>query len=129
MLAVVGGASADGDAVPDGDLLGADEHVLGEESQDALTLATYGPAGSKTIYVGVGDRSTSLYRSTDGGNTWQAVSGQPTGQMPQHGVLCPPGGRPARVQAAGGAVAVGPGRGAWRSAVRLRRALWGSGTF
>jgi photosystem II stability/assembly factor-like uncharacterized protein len=48
---------------------------------------TYGKAGSGTIYVGVHDKSTSLYRSTDGGATWQAVSGQPTGQLPQHGVL------------------------------------------
>ncbi|MFG3224780.1 RICIN domain-containing protein [Kitasatospora sp. NPDC048194] len=52
-----------------------------------ISFVTYGPAGSNTIYVGVADRSTSLYRSTDGGNSWQAVPGQPTGQMPQHGVL------------------------------------------
>ncbi|MFF6948622.1 RICIN domain-containing protein [Streptomyces iakyrus] len=52
-----------------------------------ISFVTYGPAGSKTVYVGVGDKSTSLYRSTDGGSTWQAVSGQPTGQMPQHGVV------------------------------------------
>ncbi|WP_217210783.1 RICIN domain-containing protein [Streptomyces sp. AC550_RSS872] len=59
----------------------------GASSGAGISFVTYGPAGSKTIYVGVGDRSTSLYRSTDGGNSWQAVSGQPTGQMPQHGVL------------------------------------------
>ena len=47
---------------------------------------TYGPSGGKTIYVGVNDKSTSLYRSTDGGGTWRAVPGQPTGQLPQHGV-------------------------------------------
>ncbi|GEC07373.1 carbohydrate-binding protein [Streptomyces spinoverrucosus] len=52
-----------------------------------ISFVTYGPAGSKTIYVGVNDRSTSLYRSTDDGRTWQAVPGQPTGQLPQHGVL------------------------------------------
>ncbi|GHE39818.1 RICIN domain-containing protein [Streptomyces capitiformicae] len=59
----------------------------GASSGAGISFVTYGPAGSKTIYVGVNDRSTSLYRSTDGGGTWQAVSGQPTGQMPQHGVL------------------------------------------
>ncbi|RKT16639.1 ricin-type beta-trefoil lectin protein [Streptomyces sp. 1114.5] len=52
-----------------------------------ISFVTYGPAGSNTVYVGVADKSTSLYRSTDGGATWQAVSGQPTGYVPQHGVL------------------------------------------
>ncbi|MCX5296996.1 RICIN domain-containing protein [Streptomyces sp. NBC_00193] len=59
----------------------------GASSGGGISFVTYGPAGSKTVYVGVADRSTSLYRSTDGGSTWQAVSGQPAGQMPQHGVL------------------------------------------
>ncbi|MEV8531385.1 RICIN domain-containing protein [Streptomyces sp. NPDC051211] len=59
----------------------------GASSGAGIAFVTYGPAGSKTVYVGVADKSTSLYRSTDGGSTWQAVSGQPTGQMPQHGVL------------------------------------------
>ncbi|PBC78535.1 photosystem II stability/assembly factor-like uncharacterized protein [Streptomyces sp. TLI_235] len=59
----------------------------GASSGAGISFVTYGPAGRNTIYVGVNDRSTSLYRSTDGGNTWQAVSGQPTGQMPQHGVV------------------------------------------
>ncbi|MER5226728.1 RICIN domain-containing protein [Streptomyces flaveus] len=59
----------------------------GASSGAGISFVTYGPAGSKTVYVGVADKSTSLYRSTDGGSTWQAVSGQPTGQMPQHGVL------------------------------------------
>ncbi|MGW7438019.1 RICIN domain-containing protein [Streptomyces sp. NPDC054849] len=59
----------------------------GASSGAGISFVTYGPAGSRTVYVGVADKSTSLYRSTDGGSTWQAVSGQPTGQMPQHGVL------------------------------------------
>ncbi|UXX97303.1 carbohydrate-binding protein [Streptomyces sp. AD2-2] len=59
----------------------------GASSGAGISFVTYGPAGSKTVYVGVNDRATSLYRSTDGGGTWQAVSGQPTGQLPQHGVL------------------------------------------
>ncbi|MET7759602.1 RICIN domain-containing protein [Streptomyces sp. NPDC005389] len=59
----------------------------GASSGAGISFVTYGPAGSRTIYAGVADRSTSLYRSTDGGSTWQAVPGQPTGQLPQHGVL------------------------------------------
>ncbi|MFD3663887.1 RICIN domain-containing protein [Streptomyces sp. NPDC058659] len=59
----------------------------GASSGAGVSFVTYGPAGSRTVYVGVADKSTSLYRSTDGGSTWQAVSGQPTGQMPQRGVL------------------------------------------
>ncbi|GAB2583900.1 RICIN domain-containing protein [Streptomyces capparidis] len=59
----------------------------GASSGGGISFVTYGPAGSKTVYVGVADKSTSLYRSTDGGGTWQAVSGQPTGELPQHGVL------------------------------------------
>jgi hypothetical protein len=59
----------------------------GASSGAGISFVTYGPAGSKTIYVGVNDRSTSLYRSTDGGSTWKPVPGQPTGQLPQHGVL------------------------------------------
>ncbi|OEJ32680.1 RICIN domain-containing protein [Streptomyces subrutilus] len=59
----------------------------GASSGAGIAFVTYGPVGSKTVYVGVADKSTSLYRSTDGGTTWQAVSGQPTGEMPQHGVV------------------------------------------
>ncbi|MGW7553149.1 RICIN domain-containing protein [Streptomyces rimosus] len=59
----------------------------GAGSGAGISFVTYGPAGSNTVYVGVADRSASLYRSTDGGSTWQAVSGQPTGQLPQHGVV------------------------------------------
>ncbi|KOX28171.1 carbohydrate-binding protein [Saccharothrix sp. NRRL B-16348] len=59
----------------------------GGSSGVGLSFVTFGPAGSRTIYVGVADKTTSLYRSTDGGGTWQAVPGQPTGQLPHHGVL------------------------------------------
>lgn len=59
----------------------------GASSGAGISFVTYGPAGSNTVYVGVNDKDTSLYRSTDGGSSWQAVSGRPTGQMPQHGVV------------------------------------------
>ncbi|WP_309032617.1 RICIN domain-containing protein, partial [Streptomyces alfalfae] len=59
----------------------------GASSGAGVSFVTYGPAGDGTIYVGVADRATSLYRSTDGGRTWQAVPGQPAGQLPQRGVV------------------------------------------
>jgi hypothetical protein len=48
-----------------------------------------GSSGSatQTIYIGVADTGNSVYRSTDGGATWSAVPGQPTGFLPHHGVL------------------------------------------
>jgi photosystem II stability/assembly factor-like uncharacterized protein len=42
---------------------------------------------TQTIYVGVADKGNSVYRSTDGGNTWQALTGQPTGYIPHKGKL------------------------------------------
>ncbi|WP_066464277.1 cellulose binding domain-containing protein [Sanguibacter suarezii] len=50
---------------------------------------TTGAGGSttQTIYVGVADKESSVYRSTDGGETWSAIPGQPTGFLPHKGVL------------------------------------------
>ncbi|MEK3735555.1 X2-like carbohydrate binding domain-containing protein [Paenibacillus sp. FSL E2-0230] len=42
---------------------------------------------TQTIYVGVADTASSVYRSTDGGVTWTALAGQPTGFLPHHGEL------------------------------------------
>ncbi|MFC5468945.1 X2-like carbohydrate binding domain-containing protein [Cohnella suwonensis] len=42
---------------------------------------------TQTIYVGVADTGNSVFKSTDGGATWAAVPGQPTGYLPHHGVL------------------------------------------
>ncbi len=42
---------------------------------------------TQTIYVGVADLNNSVFRSTDGGTSWTAVAGQPTGFIPHHGVL------------------------------------------
>jgi xyloglucan-specific exo-beta-1,4-glucanase len=52
---------------------------------DPRTTGTGG--ASATIYVGVADLGTSIYRSTDAGATWSALAGQPTGFLPHHGVL------------------------------------------
>ena len=48
--------------------------------------------GSRTIYVAaslMGENN--LFRSTDGGDTWKAVAGQPTQYRPNHMVLAPDG--------------------------------------
>ncbi|MEC0371725.1 xyloglucanase [Paenibacillus chibensis] len=59
-----------------------------------VVWVTFDPStGSKgtttqTIYVGVADTEHSIYRSTDGGKTWEPVPGQPEqGYLPHHGVL------------------------------------------
>lgn len=49
-----------------------------------------GAAGhaTQTIYVGVADTGNSIFRSVDGGTTWEAVPGQPAeGFLPNHGAL------------------------------------------
>lgn len=47
-----------------------------------------GTAGNTTqqIFVGVADKQNSIYRSTNGGTTWERVAGQPTGYLPHKGV-------------------------------------------
>jgi photosystem II stability/assembly factor-like uncharacterized protein len=44
---------------------------------------------TQTIYVGVADKQNILYRSTNGGATWQRLAGQPTGYLPHQGALDP----------------------------------------
>lgn len=49
-----------------------------------------GSAGhaTQTIYVGLADTQTSIYKSVDGGATWEPVAGQPKqGLLPHHGML------------------------------------------
>lgn len=44
--------------------------------------------GTSTLYAGVNSTTgASLYRSTDGGNNWSAISGQPTGLIPHRAGL------------------------------------------
>ncbi|QEH66903.1 xyloglucanase [Cellulosilyticum sp. WCF-2] len=38
-------------------------------------------SGSQTIYVGVGDQAHSIYRSKDGGKTWEALPNEPRGKV------------------------------------------------
>jgi len=42
---------------------------------------------TQTIYVGIADKGNSIYKTTNGGTSWAAVAGQPTGYLPHHGVL------------------------------------------
>ncbi len=61
-----------------------------------LSFVTFDPAGghrgapTRTIFVG-NATGTDLYESTDAGATWHLVPGEPTGMMPQHGVLASDG--------------------------------------
>ncbi|KAL7271593.1 hypothetical protein RUND412_005635 [Rhizina undulata] len=53
------------------------------------TSSSKGTATSR-IFVGVVETSSyNIYVSTNGGSTWTAVSGQPTGYIPHKGVLSP----------------------------------------
>lgn len=44
-------------------------------------------SATQTIYVGVADLTTTVYRSTDGGSTWSALAGQPSGFLAHKGVV------------------------------------------
>lgn len=53
---------------------------------------TFDPASSqlgtasKVIYVGVADKDNSVYRTIDGGLSWERIPGQPVGFLPHKGV-------------------------------------------
>jgi hypothetical protein len=53
-----------------------------------------GTAGNttQTIYVGVADKQNTVYRTTNGGTSWERVAGQPTGYIAHKGVLDTTGG-------------------------------------
>ena len=61
--------------------------VVWETFDPRSTIAVGDKTVSQNIYVGVADPAGSLYHSSDGGQTWAAVTGQPTGVMPHHGKL------------------------------------------
>ncbi len=65
----------------DGDLIGVVWVVFDGEGGTAHMP-------TRNIYVGVAMTETTVYRSTNGGNTWEPVPGQPEqGYLPYHGVL------------------------------------------
>jgi len=41
------------------------------------------------IYVGVADKQNTVYRSTNGGTSWERIAGQPTGYLAHKGVVDP----------------------------------------
>lgn len=44
-------------------------------------------SATQTIYVGVADKENPVYRSTNGGATWERIPGQPTGYLAHKGVV------------------------------------------
>lgn len=46
---------------------------------------------TQIIYAGVAQNGSSLYRSVDGGSTWNLVPGAPAGLMPHHAILASDG--------------------------------------
>ncbi len=58
-----------------------------------VVWVTFDPRGgspgspTQTLYAGVADLEQSIYRSTDGGASWEPVPGAPTGFLPHKGVL------------------------------------------
>ena len=42
---------------------------------------------TQTIYVGVADKQNTVYRTTNGGQSWERIPGQPTGYIAHKGVL------------------------------------------
>ncbi|MCW3843157.1 cellulose binding domain-containing protein [Micromonospora yasonensis] len=71
----------------------------GYQSQNqGLTWVSFdkstGTAGNatQTVYVGVADQQNPVYRTTNGGTTWERIPGQPTGYLAHKGVVDPVGG-------------------------------------
>ncbi|GAA1506162.1 hypothetical protein GCM10009677_43210 [Sphaerisporangium rubeum] len=68
-----------------GDAYGGDNQGVVWVTFDKRT-GTSGNA-TQTIYVGVADKANTVYRTTNGGTTWERVAGQPTGYIAHKGVL------------------------------------------
>src|SRR6185437_5492103 len=61
-------------------------------------IAVYKPPGNEgaagrtlSADVSIGQATSALYRSTDGGTNWAPVAGGPSGLMPQRGLIGPDG--------------------------------------
>src|SRR3990170_6469786 len=76
-------------AIP-GDVYGGDNQGIVWVTFDKRT-GTSGNA-TQTIYVGVADKENTVYRTTNGGTSWERVAGQPTGYIAHKGVLDTTGG-------------------------------------
>jgi hypothetical protein len=61
--------------------------ITGATNGIGIVFVVFDPASAGTVYAGVSSATTGLYRSADNGATWQAVPGQPTGLLPNHGAL------------------------------------------
>jgi hypothetical protein len=61
--------------------------ITGATNGIGIVFVVFDPANAGTVYAGVSSATTGLYRSTNHGATWQAVPGQPTGLLPNHGAL------------------------------------------
>lgn len=70
-----------------GDAYGGDNQGIVWVSFDKST----GTSGNTTpgIYVGVADKENTVYRSLNGGTSWERITGQPTGYIAHKGVLDP----------------------------------------
>ena len=65
--------------------------VKGKTNGIGLVFVAFDPNTKGTIYVGNSDKEHGIYRSTDGGNSWETISSQPHGLLPNHGVVFPDG--------------------------------------
>jgi photosystem II stability/assembly factor-like uncharacterized protein len=63
----------------------------GKTNGIGLVFVAFDPNAKGTIYVGNSDKQHGIYRSADGGNSWEALSGEPQGMLPNHGVVFPDG--------------------------------------
>jgi xyloglucan-specific exo-beta-1,4-glucanase len=75
----------------------SDPNGYGSDNQGVVWVSfdpTTGTAGSRTqtVYVGVADKENTVYRTTNGGTSWERVAGQPTGHIAHKGVLDHEGG-------------------------------------
>jgi photosystem II stability/assembly factor-like uncharacterized protein len=69
-----------------GDSYGGDNQGVAWVTFDKTTATAAGRA-TQTIYVGVADKDNTVYRTTNGGASWERIPGQPEGYIAHKGVL------------------------------------------
>jgi hypothetical protein len=73
----------------------APAHLTGPGEKTGITFILFDPSSStkgsptKTIYAGVAQSTSGLYRSDDAGQTWQLLPNTPKDLFPTHAVLVP----------------------------------------